>query len=310
MVMRILVLGAGALGGYFGGRLAARGADVTFLVRPARQGALREHGLVIESPLGDLRLPARAVTAETLAGRFDMILLTAKSYDLDAAIAAIGPAVGPGSAILPLLNGMLHLDRLDAAFGPEPVLGGVAYIAATLTQTGIVRHLGGPAALACGERSGTLSERVRAIATAFAAAGVPVTASEAILSEMWEKFVMITALAGMTCLMRGSVGEIMRAADGESLMLALIEECEQVASASGYPPRPRPRAQYRALLTERGSDFSASMRRDLEAGQRTEYDAILGDMLRRARALGLAVPLLTTAFCHLDVHERRRTQQS
>jgi 2-dehydropantoate 2-reductase len=190
------------------------------------------------------------------------------------------------------------------------VLGGVAYIAATLTQTGIVRHLGGPAALACGERSGTLSERVQAIAALFAAAGVAVTASEAILSEMWEKFVMITALAGMTCLMRGSVGEIMAAADGESLMHELIAECEQVASASGYPLRPRPRAQYRALLTERGSDFSASMRRDLEAGQRTEYDAILGDMRCRARALGLAAPLLTAAFCHLDVHERRRAQQS
>jgi 2-dehydropantoate 2-reductase len=306
MVMRILVLGAGALGGYFGGRLAAAGADVTFLVRPARRAALHERGLVIDSPLGDLRLPVRTVTAATLAGRFDLILLTVKSYDLDTAIAAIDPAVGPDSAILPLLNGMLHLDRLEAAFGPAPVLGGVAAIAATLTPAGVIRHLNRSAVLICGERSGMLSERVRAIAAAFAAAGVAVTASGAILSDMWEKFVMITALAGMTCLMRGSVGEIMAAADGESLMHELIAECERVAGASGHPPRPRPRAQYRALLTERGSDFSASMRRDLEAGRRTEYDAILGDMLRRARAHGLAAPLLTTAFCHLDVQERRR----
>src|SRR5579884_2792507 len=123
---------------------------------------------------------------------------------------------------------------------------------------------------------------------------------------MWEKFVMITALAGMTCLMRGSVGEIMATADGESLMLALIDACERVADAAGYPPRPRPREQYRALLTERGSDFSASMRRDLEAGGRTEADAILGDMLRRARAFGIAAPLLSAAFCHLEIHEQRR----
>lgn len=305
MAMRILVLGAGALGGYFGGRLAAAGADVTFLVRPARQAALQQNGLVVESPLGDLRLPVRTVTAETLTGSFDTLLLTAKSYDLDAAIAAIGPAVGPDSAILPLLNGMLHLDRLDAAFGPAPVLGGVAAIAATLTPEGVIRHLNRVAALAFGERSGQVSERVRAIADLFAAAGVSATASEAVLSDMWEKFVMISALAGMTCLMRGSVGEIMSAADGERLMLALIAECEAVATLSGFPPRPQPRTQYRAMLTERGSTFSASMRRDLEAGQRTEAEAILGDMRRRAHALGVAAPLLAAAFCHLDVHEQR-----
>jgi 2-dehydropantoate 2-reductase len=310
MVMRVLVLGAGALGGYFGGRLAASGADVTFLVRPGRQAALARHGLVVDSPLGDLRLPVRTMTAETLAGHFDTILLTAKAYDLDAAIAAIAPAVGPDSVILPLLNGIAHLDRLDAAFGAEHVLGGVAIIGATLTESGVVRHLTPAAALACGERSGTISERVRAIAELFTAAGVETTASAAILSDMWEKFVMITALAGMTCLMRGSVGEIMAAADGESLMIELIEECELVAAAAGYPPRPQRRAQYRAVLTERGSDFSASMRRDLEAGPRTEYDAILGDMLRRARAFAVPAPLLTAACCHLDVHERRRLRQA
>jgi 2-dehydropantoate 2-reductase len=305
MAMRFLVLGAGALGGYFGGRLAAAGADVTFLVRPRRAATLAERGLVVDSPLGDLRLKVRTVTAETLAGRFDTIVLTAKAYDLDAAIAAIGPAVGPDSVILPLLNGIAHLDRLDAAFGAAAVLGGAAYIGATLTESGIIRHLTRSAALVCGERGGAAGERARAIAAAFAAAGVEAAASAAILSEMWEKFVMITALAGMTCLMRGSVGEIMATADGESLMLAFIEECERVAAASGHPPRADRRAQYRRLLCERGSDFSASMRRDLEAGARTEADAILGDMLRRARALGIAAPLLTAAFCHLDVHERR-----
>jgi 2-dehydropantoate 2-reductase len=315
MMKRVLVLGAGALGGYFGGRLAAYGVDVTFLVRPARAAVLAQHGLVIDSPLGNLRLPVRAVTAEAVAGArsaapFDMILLTAKAYDLDAAIAAIGPAVGADSTILPVLNGLGHLDRLDAAFGREHVLGGLATIGATVTQTGVVRHLTPFAAIVCGERSGTVSERVRAIADLFVAAGVDATASATIVLEMWEKFVMITALAGMTCLMRGSVGEIMATADGESLMLALITECEQVAAASGYPPRPHARRQYRALLTERGSDFSASMRRDLEAGARTEGEAILGDMLRRARVFGRAAPLLSAAFCHLDVHEHRRLRHA
>jgi 2-dehydropantoate 2-reductase len=302
---RFLVLGAGAVGGYFGGRLAAANADVTFLVRPARAAALNEMGLVIESPLGDLRLPVRAATADSLGGVFDTVLLTAKAYDLDPAIAAIRPAVGPGTAILPVLNGLGHLDRLDAAFGPERVLGGVGYIAATLRADGTIRHLNRVHGITFGERSKEVSRRVEVIARAFAATPVSASASEDILLDMWEKFVMISSLAGMNCLMRGSVGDILAADDGEKLMLELLAECEEVAAASGFPSRARHREQCRALLTERGSNFSASMRRDLDAGLRTEGDQVLGDMLRRARAYNITTPLLRTAVCHLQVHERR-----
>jgi 2-dehydropantoate 2-reductase len=302
---RFLVLGAGAVGGYFGGRLAEAKADVTFLVRPARAAALNERGLAIESPFGNLRLPVRTATAETLDGSFDTVLLTAKAYDLEQTIAAIRPAVGPETAILPVLNGIAHLDRLDAAFGPERVLGGVAYIAATATAEATIRHLNRVHGIALGERSGMTSRRVEQIARAFAATPVNASVSDNILLEMWEKFVMICSLAGMNCLMRGSVGDIMTADDGESLMLELLTECEAVASASGFSPRDRQREQHRAMLTERGSEFSASMRRDLEAGVCTESDQILGDMLRRARGKGLSTPLLRLAVCHLQVHERR-----
>jgi 2-dehydropantoate 2-reductase len=302
---RFLVLGAGAVGGYFGGRLAEANADVTFLVRPARAAALGERGLVIESPLGDLRLPVRVATADTLSGNFDTVLLTAKAYDLEPAIAAIRPAVGPETAILPLLNGLEHLDRLDVAFGPEHVLGGVAYIAATLTAEGSIHHLNRVHAMVFGERSGATSRRVETIARAFAATPVSASASEDIMLEMWEKLILIGALAGMNCLMRGSVGDLLAADDGESLMLELLAECEAVAAASGYPPRSAHRQQCRQILTEQHSNFSASMLRDLEAGLRTEGDQILGDMLRRARIKGIAAPLLRTAACHLQVHERR-----
>jgi 2-dehydropantoate 2-reductase len=302
---RVLVLGAGAVGGYFGGRLAEAGADVTFLVRPARAATLNERGLVIESPMGDLRQPVQIVTADSLAGRFDTVLLTAKAYDLDQAIDAIRPTVGPGTAILPLLNGLGHLDRLDAAFGRELVLGGVAYIAATLTADGVVRHLNRVHGIAFGERSGETSARVEAIAQAFAGTPVDASASDSIMLDMWEKFVMIASLAGMNCLMRGSVGDILATEDGESLTLELLAECQAVAAASGYSPRPEQREQCRAMLTERGSKFSASMRRDLGAGLRTEGDQVLGDMLRRAGALGIATPLLRVAVCHLQVHEHR-----
>ncbi len=302
---RFLVLGAGAVGGYFGGRLAKSKADVTFLVRPARAAALNERGLVVESPMGDLQLPIRVATADTLSGVFDTVLLTAKAYDLDQAIAAIRPAVGPGTAILPVLNGLGHLDMLDAVFGPERVLGGVAYIAATLTAEGTIRHLNRVHGIAFGERSGAVSRRVEAIAGAFASTPVDASISGNILLDMWEKFVMISSLAGMNCLMRGSVGDILAADEGESLMLELLAECQAVAAASGFPAREEHREQCRAMLTEPGSNFSASMRRDLEAGLRTEGDQVLGDMLRRARAKGIDAPLLRTTVCHLQVHERR-----
>jgi 2-dehydropantoate 2-reductase len=306
---RFLVLGAGAVGGYFGGRLVAAKADVIFLVRPARAAALNAHGLVVESPMGDLRLPVRVATADTLNGVFDTVLLTAKAYGLEQAIAAIRPAVGPGTAILPVLNGLQHLDQLDAAFDPERVLGGVAYIAATLTAEGAIRHLNRVHGIAFGERSGAVSRRVEAIAGAFAATPVNASISDNILLDMWEKFVMISSLAGMNCLMRGSVGDILAADEGESLMLELLAECQAVATASGFPPRGGHRKQCRAMLTERGSDFSASMRRDLEAGLGTEGDQVLGDMLRRARANGIDAPLLRTAVCHLQIHERRLARQ-
>jgi len=306
---RFLVLGAGAVGGYFGGRLAAAKANVTFLVRPARAAALKERGLMIESPMGDLRLPVRVATADTLDGVFDTVLLTAKAYDLDQAIGAIRPAVRPGTSILPVLNGLGHLDRLDAVFGPERILGGVAYIAATLNPEGTIRHLNRGHGIAFGERSGSVSRRVETIARAFDATPVDVSVSDNILLDMWEKFVMISSLAGMNCLMRGSVGDILAADDGEGLMLELLAECEGVAAASWFSPRDVHREQCRALLTERGSNFSASMRRDLDAGLRIEGDQVLGDMLRRARAYNITTPVLRTAVCHLQVHERRLAER-
>jgi 2-dehydropantoate 2-reductase len=303
--MRILVLGAGAVGGYFGGRLAEARADVTFLVRPARAAALNERGLFIESPMGDLRIPVQVATSDTLAGKFDTVLLTAKAYDLDQAIDAIRPAVGSGTAILPVLNGLGHLDRLDAAFGRARVLGGVAYIAATVAPDGVIRHLNRVHGIAFGERSGEASGRIAAIGQSFAGTPVNAFASDSIMLDMWEKFVMIASLAGMNCLMRGSVGDILSTEGGEDLTLEILAECQAVATASGYPPRPDHREQCRAMLTERGSNFSASMRRDLETGLRTEGDQVLGDMLRRARTLRIATPLLRVVVCHLQVHEHR-----
>ena len=303
--MRILVLGAGAVGGYFGGRLAEAGKDVTFLVRGARATALNQHGLKVESALGDFQVPVNIATADRVGGPYDLVLLTAKHYDLDAAIDAIGPGVGADTAVLPLLNGLVHLDKLDRAFGLGQVLGGVAYVGAVLLPDGSIRHVNRLSGIAFGERGGGVSERAKAIEQLFSNTPVSAPANDNILQEMWEKFVMMGAMAGMNCLMRGNIGEIMGTQDGERLMLAALAECRQVAEAAGYPPRPQARERVETMLTERGSINSASMRQDLEAGRRTEADAIVGDMLLRAAGFGIETPLLRAAYCHLQVHENR-----
>jgi 2-dehydropantoate 2-reductase len=303
--MRILVLGAGAVGGYFGGRLAEAGRDVTFLVRGARTAALAESGLSVASPLGDFHVPVTVATADRVGGPYDLVLLTAKHYDLDTAIAAVAPGVGPDTAVLPLLNGLGHLDWLDAAFGAAQILGGVAYVGAVLLPDGSIRHINRLSGIAFGERGGGVSTRTRAIEQLFASTPVSAPASDNILLDMWEKFVMMGAMAGMNCLMRGTIGEIMATADGEALMLAALAECQAVAAAAGYMPRPASRERVQAMLTERGSVNSASMRQDLEAGRRTEAEAILGDMRRRAQQYGIATPLLRAAYCHLQLHENR-----
>jgi 2-dehydropantoate 2-reductase len=307
--MRILVLGAGAVGGYFGGRLAEAGRDVTFLVRPAREALLAERGLNVASPLGDFSVKPQLATADRLDGAFDMILLTAKHYDLDQAIAAIRPAVGPRSAVLPLLNGLVHLDRLADAFGAEAVLGGVAYVGASLQPDGSIRHHNRLSGIAFGDRQGGISERVRAIAAEFAGTKIDAPGSDNVALDMWEKFVMIATMAGMNCLMRGTIGEIVATEDGAALTLQLLAENQAVAVAAGHSPRPGYIEQTSKMFTEPGSPNNASMRHDLEHGSRTEADWILGDMRRRAIALGVATPLLRAAYAHLQVYENRRAAQ-
>jgi len=305
--MKILVLGAGGIGGYFGGRLAESGADVTFLVRERRAAQLAAQGLVVKSAFGDFTVPVRTVTAAAAAGACDLVLLTCKSYDLPAAIEAIAPAVGPDTAVLPVLNGIAHMDALDARFGRSRVLGGLCHIAVTLTPEGEVRHLNQLHALTLGERDACESRRCQDFAALVARSRAVCRVSENVTLELWEKFAFLATLAAMTCLMRASVGDILRADEGEALMLETLAECNAVARAAGHEPRAEATQRARALLTERGSAFTASMLRDMERGGPTEADHIVGDMLRRSRAAGVATPLLRTAWCHLQAYEGRRT---
>ncbi len=301
---RTLVLGAGGIGGYFGGRLVEAGADVTFLVRSARADRLRAEGLRIESPFGDARVTVKAV--EQAEGPYDLVLLSCKSYDLDEAIASIRPAVGVETAIVPMLNGLAHLDRLDAAFGPQAVLGGLAHISAALAPDGTIRHLNKLQTLTLGPRTTEQAARCEKTEALLRTASFDTRRSEDILQEMWEKFAFITAAAAVTCLMRASVGAIMASNDGERLTLALIAECDAVAKSSGHAIRPKAQGWARPFLTQRGSDFTASMLRDLESGGRIEADHLQGYMIGRGEVLGVPTDLLEVAYCHLQAYQHRR----
>jgi len=279
--MRILVVGVGATGGYFGGRLLHAGRDVTFLVRPNRAEEVRRTGLKIVSGLGDLDLAPPLVTPKTLKQNFDLILLSCKAYDLEAAMDAFAPAVGPDTAILPLLNGMRHLDALEQRFGAEKLLGGLCHISATRGADGVIRHLNNLHSLVFGERDGAASARIAKIAEILGGAGFDARLSDDIRLEMWEKWAFIAALAGVTCLMRASVGDIV-ASGGAGLAEKLFEQCAGIAAANGFSPRPEFREKSLAILTAPGSAIKASMLRDLEAGGRSEGDHVLCDLLRRA----------------------------
>lgn len=299
--MRILIVGAGALGGYFGGRLAQAGRDVTFLVRPRRAAALKEAGLFIVSPLGDFHLAGPAmVTKEKVGEPFDLILLSCKAYDLDDAMDSFAAAVGSQTTILPMLNGMRHLDALTARFGEGKSLGGLCQISATLDEQGRIHHLNNLHSLVFGETDGGWTSRMKAIAAALSDAGFDAEPSDAILQEMWEKWVFIAALAGITSMMRSAVGDIVAAGAGD-LALSLYDQCAAIAQANGFAPRAAAAERSRAILTAPESPIKASMLRDIEAGRKTEGEQILGDLLRRAR--GQDGLLLRVAHAHVKAYE-------
>ncbi|MGH7043867.1 MAG: 2-dehydropantoate 2-reductase, partial [Acetobacteraceae bacterium] len=295
--------GAGATGGYFGARLAAAGRDTTFLVRPARADQLRRDGLRITSPHGNLTLAPRLVTAEQIAAPYDLVLLTVKAFALDQALADIAPAVGPGTTILPLLNGLRHLDVISERFGAARVLGGVCVVATMLDPEGRIVQLAEMQQITYGELDGTTSARIAALDATLAGAGFATTASATILQAMWEKWVMLAALGAITCLMRGTVGEIAHAPGGADLARQMLRECAAIATAAGYPPAAAFRARTEAMLTAPGSGLASSMFRDLRQDHQVEAEHILGDLLARAQHLGVTAPLLATAFAHLMVYQ-------
>jgi 2-dehydropantoate 2-reductase len=306
--MRILVVGAGAIGGYFGGRLLQAGHDVTFLVRPRRASELASAGLVIKSPNGDVTLKdPPAVQADKLSEKFDVVLLSCKAFDLEDAIKSFAPAVGPQTSIIPLLNGMLHLNVLDQKFGAERVLGGLCAIAATLNEKREVVQLQPMQSLNFGERDGTMSDRVRAIAKIMTNGITGAVASENIVQEMWEKWVFLSTLAASTCLMRTSVGNILAAPGGRDFLLGMLDETSAIAKAAGHAPAGPFFERTKGMLTAEGSQMTASMFRDIKVGAAVEADHVIGDLVARGDAAKVPLAKLRTAYTHLKAYEKQRS---
>lgn len=313
-MLKVLVLGAGATGGYFGGRLAQAAhlgktdIDVTFLVRPKRAEMLRTRGLNVESPQGNFGIPVQTVVHTELKPVHDLVLLSCKAYDLESSILSIYPGMRPDTCVLPVLNGLAHFDRLDREFGANRVLGGCCHIAGTLTPEGLVRQMTDLQRITFGVRpqnDAGAKAVLDALAAAYQATPVDVRYTGDVGTEIWEKYVLLAALAGMTCLMRSAVGDIMATDDGEVLMLRILAECVSAATHAGKPPRAQALEATRKVLTLRGSTFTASMLRDLESGGRTEAAHIIGDMLARARAAGGDTTMLSTAWAHLQARDAR-----
>ena len=307
--MKILILGAGAVGGYFGARLHQNGADVTFLLREPRAAKIKKEGLVVKSPKGDAVLPVKVVTKGSEGGPYDVVILACKAYDLDSAMESIASAVGPDTTIVPMLNGHAHFGVLDKKFGADKVAGGLARIGGMLGPNGEVMHTSPFAGVSFGERSGKPArEHLTALDAARKKAGIDGGLNGNINQDLWDKWIMLTSLAAMCCTLRGTSGDILAADEGKDLMLETVEECRKVASAEGFDPGEKGIANLKAFLTQRGSVFAASMLGDLERGGAIEGRHVIGDMLGRARKHGIAAPNLRMAHAVVQAYEARRAR--
>jgi 2-dehydropantoate 2-reductase len=305
--MKFLILGAGAIGGYVGGRLTEAGRDVTFLLRDARREQLERDGLRIESTYGDFAGPVKTISQAELTPDYDLILLTCKAYDLDDALAAIAPGIGSETMVFPILNGLGHIAIMNDRLGAEHVLAGTVKISAARQADGTIKHMNDWRWLNFGEQAGGISDRVSALRDALdGATGLEPVALENAMQEMWEKMVHLATAAGMTTLMRANVGQIVRTKEGASLFQHFLATTAEVAKRSGHPPSDAFMANYRALFADPESKYATSMLRDIEAGNRSEGEHILGMLLTTAREVGIDEPLLATAYAGVKAYEARQ----
>jgi 2-dehydropantoate 2-reductase len=302
--MKILIVGAGAIGGYFGGRLLEKGADVTFLVREKRHKQLKENGLVVSSIHGDLHFPdPQTIGAESQAELFDVILVSTKSYHLDGAIESTRPFVGDSTMILPLLNGIAHLDALTEAFGAEKVIGGLCFIETTLDESGKVIQTSPIQDLIFGELNGKRSERILKLQAAFDDTKANFRLSEKIEQEMWQKYLFITSLSGITSLFRSPIGPIRDQTQGAETIKRLLHETVEIMTAIGAPLSEGAKDATWNRLNEIGHSMKSSLQRDMEKSLPTEGDHLFGYLLKKAAELRINAPTLSAVYANVDIYD-------
>jgi 2-dehydropantoate 2-reductase len=306
--VKILILGAGAVGGFWGARMRQAGIDVTFLLRERRAETVRKNGLVVKSPKGDFTVSPKVVTKGSEGGPYDVVIVACKAYDLPSAMDAIAPAVGNNTTVVPILNGHAHFATLDARFGKEKVAGGLARIGGMLGPNGEILH-SGASGVSFGERDGKPARPALVeLDQACEKAGIVGGLNANINQDLWDKWIMLGAIASMCSAMRGTIGDIMESEDGGAIMSEILEECRRVAAAEGFAPSDKVVGAIKASLTQKGGKSVASILGDIEKGGAVEARQIVGDMLARARQHGIAAPNLRFAFAHLQTYEARRSR--
>lgn len=295
--MKIVIFGAGALGGYFGGRLLQAGHDVSFVARGAQLQALNANGLSIESPLGDVRLsPVRATADPGELGPADLILFLVKCYDTDSAAHALRPLLGPDTSVISFQNGVDSHERIGGVIGIERMLGGLAYIFADLRAPGVVRHSSALARLVFGEFDGRPSDRAKALEAALAMAHIDGELVADIEARIWEKFVFISALSGITALTRLSIGEILSDEHCANLFQDALAETAAVGSKKCAGLAADVAERHMKFARSLPTGMRASMLDDLERGKRIELNYLSGAVMRLGASLNVPTPVHTTVY--------------
>jgi 2-dehydropantoate 2-reductase len=305
--MKILVLGTGGLGGYFGARLAASGAEVTFVARGEHLKAMRTQGLQIKSALGDLLLkPVAATDDPATAGSVDVVMISVKLWDTQAAVDAAAPVVGPATAVVSFQNGVDAVDVVAKKFGHHRALGGLAHIAAVIEAPGVIRHNGTMQRLTFGELDGQPSERTERLLAQCQKAGIDASVSSHIQRAIWEKFVLIVGLSAMTTLTRLPIGPIREDPLTRKLLANVMREAVAVGIAKGIDLDADAAEKQLAFIDNVPYDMIASMLGDLRRGNRLELPWLSGGVVRLSETLNVVTPANRFVYAALKLHENGR----
>ncbi len=304
--MKILVVGAGAIGGYFGGRLSEKGEDVTFLVREKRKNQLEKTGLKVKSVHGDFAIHPKLLLAGERDEKFDVIMVSTKSYQLQSAIEDVRQHLADGGMILPLLNGISHLNELIEAFDEDVVIGGLCFIESTLDERGTIVHTSPVHQLVYGERTGERTSRIERLKSAFENSKADFVLSDHITQDMWHKYLFITVMSGITSLMESPIGPIRNLASGQQSISQLINEVSLVMKNINAPIKDNIEEIQLNRIKEMNEGMKSSMQRDMEKGMPTEAEHLQGYLLEKAREHHLAVPILETIYTKLTLYESSR----